>query len=71
MLLFSRLPYLSKVVQKERVYLNLLSVKALNFYSEIGYGFSTNIVDLGAFIGFAPDHSIDFGCKVVLKFFED
>lgn len=71
MLLFSRIPYMSKVVQKERVYLNLLSVKALGFYSEIGYGISTHLLDFGTFVGIAPDHSFDFGCKVVLRFFDN
>lgn len=71
MLLFSRLPMLSKVVQKERVYLNLLTVKTLGFYGEIGYGINTNIIDLGAFIGIAPDRSIDFGLKFILNFFEN
>lgn len=71
MLLFSRLPMLSKVVQKERVYLNLLTVKTLGFYGEMGYGINTNIIDLGAFIGIAPDRSIDFGLKFILNFFED
>lgn len=71
MLLFSRMPYISRVVQKERVYLNLLTVRSLGFYSEVGYGISTHLLDLGAFVGIAPDRSIDFGCKVVLKFFEN
>lgn len=71
MLLFSRLPLLTKFIQKERVYLNLLTVKALKFYGELGYGISTNIIDLGAFIGVAPDHSIDFGCKIVFNIFDD
>ena len=71
MLLFSRIPYMSKVVQKERAYLNLLSVKALGFYSEVGYAISTHLLDFGTFIGIAPDRSMDFGCKVVLRFFEN
>lgn len=71
MLLFSRIPGLSRLVQKERCYLNLLSVRSLGFYSELGYGFSTHLIDLGAFIGIAPDRSVSTGCKFVLKFFED
>lgn len=70
MLLFSRIPYLSKVVQKERVYMNLLSVRALGFYTEMGYGISTHLFDFGAFAGIAPDHSLDFGCKIALKLFD-
>lgn len=70
MLWFSRIPGLSRLVQKERVYLNMLSVRALGFYSEAGYGFSTHLLDVGAFLGIASDRSMKFGCKLVLKFFD-
>lgn len=71
MLFFSRIPLLSGLVQKERFYLNMLTVKSLGIYSELGYAVSTNLLNLGAFVGIAPDHSANVGCKVVLKFFED
>jgi len=70
MLCLSRIPYLSRAVLTERVYLNLLSVRSLGIYTEAGYGFSTHLLDIGAFLGFAPDRSVDFGCKAVLKFFK-
>ncbi len=71
MLIFSRLPILSRLIQKERLYLNLLSVQKLHFYTEWGYSLSTHIVDLGIFTGISPDHSMTFGCKAVLRFFDD
>lgn len=67
MMLLSRLPGISRVVQKERIYLNLLSVKALGLYAELGYGISTHLLDLGLFTGISHDKSLNFGCKVILK----
>lgn len=70
MLLFSRLKFLSRAIQKERLYCNLLSVHALTPYAEFGYGLSTHIVDMGAFVGVARNQA-NFGCKVVLRLFDD
>lgn len=71
MLLLSRIPGVSRVVQKERCYLNLLSVRSLGFYSELGYGFNSHLLDAGVFVGIAPDKSLSVGCKVALRFFDD
>lgn len=71
MLLFSRLPLLSRVVQKERLYVNLLSVHALRFYSEWGYGVSTPLLDLAGFVSLAGRGQTGVGCKVVFRLFED
>lgn len=70
MLLLSRIPLLTRIVHKERIYCNLLSVRSLPLYTELGYGLSTLFCDAGAFISIAPDRSLSFGCKIVLKFFE-
>lgn len=67
MLALSRLPYISRIIKTERVYLNLLSVRALGIYAEAGYGFSTHLMDVGVFTGMANNHVFNFGCKVVLK----
>ena len=67
MMLLSRLPLASRIVQKERIYLNLLSVKSLGLYTEFGYGISTHLLDLGLFTGISHDKSLNFGCKVILK----
>lgn len=71
MLLFSRIKFLSRVVQKERVYANLLSVHALGFYSEWGYGVSTPFCDLAGFVSLAGHGQTGVGCKFVLRLFED
>lgn len=70
MLFLSRAPYLSRLILTERVYLNLLNVRALGIYAEAGYGISTHLLNLGAFLGIASHGHASFGCKFVLKFFE-
>ena len=71
LLLFGRLGLFSRQVQTERIYLNLLTVRQLPFYAELGYGVSTHLMNLGTFLSVAPDHSLGFGCRVVLRLFDD
>lgn len=71
MLFLSRIPGLSRLVQSERVYCNLLNVRHLPFYSEWGYAFSTHLFDLGTFLGASTGHSLQFGVKFALRFFDD
>lgn len=71
MLLFSRIPYLTRIVHRERIYLNLLSVRTLGMYGEAGYGISTHLVNLGFFMGMAADHRPQFGFKFVFRFFDN
>lgn len=71
MLLFSRLPEITKFIKRERIYVNLLSVHALNPYIETGYGVSTHLFDAGLFIGTAGHSGTTIGWKFLLRFFED
>lgn len=71
MLVFSRIPGLSRLVYKERIYLNLLSVRSLPIYAETGYGVSTLFCDTGLFLGIAHDRSLTFGARIVFKLFEE
>lgn len=71
MLLLSRLPLASRVIQKERIYLNLLSVHALGLYTEAGYGISTRLLDLGFFSGMGMHRTFRFGFRVVVNIFDD
>lgn len=71
MMLLSRIPSVSRVVRTERIYLNLLSVRALGIYTEAGYGFSTQVLDLGFFSSMAADRTFNFGFKVALRLFDD
>ncbi|MBR1594192.1 MAG: hypothetical protein IJ659_05410 [Alloprevotella sp.] len=66
MLLFSRLKWLSRVVQRERIYANLVSLSALPAYTELGYGIGSHILDVSAFLGLAPGRRTALGAHVVL-----
>ena len=71
MLMLSRLPQLSRIIQRERLYLNLLSVRALAFYAETGYSISTHLIDLGLFTSYAPGRSCHVGFKVVFRLLDE
>lgn len=71
MLMLSRLSFLSRTILNERLYLKLLSVRSLPFYTEIGYGINTHLVDFGSFLSISHDHSCRVGCKVVFRLFEN
>ncbi len=71
MLLFSCVRPLTQYIKRERIYCNLLSVHALNPYTEIGYSIATHLFDIGLFIGSANRKSVSFGWSFALKIFED
>ena len=71
MLLFSRIPVLSKLIQMERVYCNMLSVRLMRCYTELGYSVSTNLLDVGIFTSFAERQNMGFGVRCAFRFFED
>lgn len=69
-LLITRAPLISKVIKKERLYINAVSLHALNAYIEGGYGISTNFFDGAVFIGGGNASGVEFGAKVSLRFFD-
>lgn len=71
MLLFARIPWITHFVQTEHVYCNLLSVKYLNWYAELGYGVSTNLVNLGVFASATGGNRFGAGFKCAFRLFED
>lgn len=70
LLVFSRIPLLSKIVRKERIYVNLLHLATLGAYGEWGYGVSTHWVDLAAFVAVAGKRQTGVGGKIVLRLFD-
>lgn len=51
LLLLSWVPIVGRLVEKERLYVNALSVRHLHPYVEYGYGFSCRAFSLAAFLG--------------------
>ena len=58
---------LSKYVIKERAYINLLQAEGKNFYTELGYGFANNYINLGLFVGFKGTDYYKFGAKIRIE----
>ncbi len=71
MLMFSRVPFLTRIVQNERLYVNVLQSQMASPYAEIGYGIGTYVADAGVFMSAASGGSYGFGFKVALRLFED
>lgn len=51
LLMLSWLPLAGRLIEKERIYINVLAVQRLHPYIEYGYGFSTRALSVGAFLG--------------------
>lgn len=66
MLLFSRLPGLTRYVEKERIYLNFVTLRSLSAYCELGYGIATPILDLSGFISLGSHLKAGIGGRAVL-----
>lgn len=71
MLLFSRLPLVTRFIKRERIYCNLLTVRSLRSFTELGYSVGTPLFDIGGFIGFAQKGRVSFGWNIALRFFEN
>lgn len=67
MMLFSRIKYLTRIVEKEYLYCNLLNVRALDLYTEFGYGISLPLLRLAAFGAISGKGQSAFGCKIALQ----
>lgn len=50
LLMLSRVPWLGRLVERERIYINAITVRHLHPYIEYGYGFQCRMFSLGAFV---------------------
>lgn len=55
---------LSKFVIKERAYASLLGADGKQIYTELGYGFSNNYINIGVFVGFTDTDFYKVGAKI-------
>lgn len=69
MLFLTRISGVTRYIQQERLYLNLLRMNNLDFYIEAGYGFATHIFDIGVFINNVNGKFDTFGCKFTFELF--
>lgn len=70
MMLFSRIGFMSKVIQKERLYYNTVFVTALHPYTEFGYGISSHFADFSVFGGVGDHNSARMGVRIVFHWFD-
>lgn len=69
LLLTSWLPLVGHFIEKERLYVNALTVRHLRPYMEYGYGFSTRFFSMGLFLAQRNGHIDGFGCKFGFELF--
>lgn len=67
----SWLPLVGRFVEKERIYINTLSVRRLHPYVEYGYGFTTRLFSIGAFVAQQNGHFDGVGCKFGFELFRE
>ena len=57
-------------IRDERLYLNLLTMKRLGPYFEVGYGIGTFVFDLGVFASLQDFKHVGFGYKITFELFD-
>ncbi len=71
MMLLSWLPWIGRIVEKERIYISGLGVKQLWPYAEMGYGFTNRVFSTAVFIGVSPHHFEGIGVKFGFELFNN
>lgn len=69
LLALSHLPLIGRYIEKERIYANVLFVTHLHPYTELGYGFTTRWVSVGAFMAQRNGKYDGIGIKIGLELF--
>ena len=69
LLLVSRLPFVGRFIEMERIYLNILSVEKITPYNEWGYGFKNRLFSAGAFVAFRNYKYHGVGVRFELELF--
>lgn len=71
LLFLSFMPLAGQVIEKERVYFNILAVQKLWPYCEVGYSFTNRVFSAGFFIGFSNHKFEGAGLKFGLELFNN
>lgn len=71
LLLLSRVPYLGKFLEMERLYMNILVTDKLYPYIEYGYGFTNRLFSAGLFCATSNKRYEGMGVRVSLELFKD
>lgn len=71
LMLLSRIPYIGRLMEMERIYANALIVEHLCPYIEYGYGFTNRFFSMGLFVATSNRNFEGFGCRFGFELFRD
>lgn len=71
LMLLSRIPYVGRFMEIERIYINTLFVEHLHPYVEYGYGFTNRFFSMGIFLATRNADFEGFGCRFGFELFRD
>ncbi len=71
LMILSQIPYVGKLMEMERVYMNALFVDHLHPYIEYGYGFTNRFFSMGFFIATRNLAYDGIGCRFTFELFRD
>lgn len=71
LLLLSRIPYIGRLMEIERIYVNTLYVEQLHPYVECGYGFTNRFFTMGIFVATSNNAFEGVGCRFGFELFRD
>lgn len=71
LMLLSRIPYVGRLMEIERIYVNTLFVEHLHPYIECGYGFTNRFFSMGLFLATRNADFEGIGCRFGFELFRD
>lgn len=71
LMVLSRIPYVGRLMEMERIYVNVLFVEHLHPYIEYGYGFTNRFFSMGVFMATRNTKFDGFGCRFGFELFRD
>lgn len=71
LMILSRIPYLGRLMEMERIYVNMLFVDHLHPYIEYGYGFTNRFFSMGVFMATRNTSFEGVGCRFGFELFRD
>lgn len=71
LMLLSRIPFVGRLMEMERIYVNTLYVEHLQPYMEWGYGFTNRFFSMGAFMATSNHKFEGVGCRFSFELFRD
>ena len=71
LMILSRIPYIGRLMETERIYMNVLFVEHLHPYVEYGYGFTNRFFSMGIFMATRNQTFDGFGCRFGIELFRD